>query len=220
MTTTIVDPIAKSAAYTAGSSATKASNEASASDRFLTLLVAQMENQDPLNPMDNAQVTSQMAQISTVSGIEKLNTTMAGLNSQFLQSQTLQAAALVGHDVVLGGNKLSIGEEGQPQVMFELAGAADTVTIEILSAGGTVLHTAAMKSLGKGIQSFDWKPKDADVAKQAETFRVTAKSGTATVGSTLLMRDQVEAVATGADGLKLQLSNFGSVTMDQIKTFN
>ena len=49
-----------------------------AQDRFLKLLVAQMQNQDPLNPMDNAQVTSQMAQINTVSGIEKLNTHGAG----------------------------------------------------------------------------------------------------------------------------------------------
>jgi flagellar basal-body rod modification protein FlgD len=220
MTTTIVDPVSRSAAYTAGSSTTKASNEASASDRFLTLLVAQMENQDPLNPMDNAQVTSQMAQISTVSGIEKPNTTMGGLNSQFLQSQTLQAAALVGHDVVLGGNQLSLGTEGQPQVMFELASPADNVTIEILSAGGSVLHTATLKSLDTGFQSFDWKPKSESDLSKAETFRVTAKTGTATVGASLLMRDQVAAVATGADGLKLQLSKFGSVTMDQIKTFN
>jgi flagellar basal-body rod modification protein FlgD len=220
MTTTILDAVSGSSAYTGASSTTKTSNEASTSDRFLTLLVAQMENQDPLNPMDNAQVTSQMAQISTVSGIEKLNTTMAGLNGQFMQSQTLQAAALVGHDVVLGGNKLSLGEEGQRQVMFELAGSADTVTIEILSAGGKVLHTANDKRLDSGFHSYDWDTATEDELAAAKTFRVTAKAGLATVGSTLLMRDQVQAVASGADGLKLQLSNFGSVTMDQIKTFN
>ncbi|MEO7151273.1 MAG: flagellar hook capping FlgD N-terminal domain-containing protein, partial [Burkholderiaceae bacterium] len=58
----------------------KTSNEAGSADRFLKLLVAQMQNQDPLNPMDNAQVTSQMAQINTVNGIEKLNTTVQGLS--------------------------------------------------------------------------------------------------------------------------------------------
>src|SRR6185295_9765523 len=57
------------------------------SDRFLKLLVAQMKNQDPLNPMDNAQVTSQMAQINTVTGIDKLNSTVAGLSAQFMQMQ-------------------------------------------------------------------------------------------------------------------------------------
>ena len=67
-----------------------------------------MKNQDPLNPMDNAQVTSQMAQINTVNGIEKLNTTVQGLNSQFVQMQALQGAALVGRDVVLQGDRLAI----------------------------------------------------------------------------------------------------------------
>ena len=77
-------------------------------DRFLKLLVAQMQNQDPLNPMDNAQVTSQMAQINTVTGIEKLNTTVQGLSTQFMQLQAMQGASLVGRDVIVAGNKLSI----------------------------------------------------------------------------------------------------------------
>src|SRR5882672_589140 len=83
-------------------------NAANASDRFLKLLVAQMQNQDPLNPMDNAQVTSQMAQINTVTGIEKLNTAVDGLSSQFAQLQAMQGASLVGRDVIVPGNKLDI----------------------------------------------------------------------------------------------------------------
>ena len=79
-----------------------------ASDRFLKLLVAQMQNQDPLNPMDNAQVTSQMAQINTVTGIEKLNSSVAGLSSQFMQMQALQGASLVGRDVIVPGSQLDI----------------------------------------------------------------------------------------------------------------
>ena len=70
-------------------------------DRFLKLLVTQMRNQDPMNPMDNAQVTSQMAQISTVTGIEKLNDTMQAMNASTLQSQTLQGAAMLGRTVDL-----------------------------------------------------------------------------------------------------------------------
>src|SRR5512147_131653 len=83
---------------------------AGGADRFLKLLVAQMQNQDPLNPMDNAQVTSQMAQINTVTGIEKLNTTVQGLNSQFVQMQALQGASLVGRDVIVPGNLVDIDE--------------------------------------------------------------------------------------------------------------
>src|SRR4051812_49353130 len=79
---------------------TVSDNTTEASDRFMKLLVAQMKNQDPLNPMDNAQVTSQMAQISTVTGIDKLNSSVQGLSTQFIQMQALQSAALVGSDVI------------------------------------------------------------------------------------------------------------------------
>ncbi len=70
-----------------------------------------MQNQDPLNPLDNAQVTSQLAQINTVNGIEKLNTTVQGLSGQFMQMQALQGASLVGRDVVVAGNQLAF-EDG------------------------------------------------------------------------------------------------------------
>ena len=73
-------------------------------DRFLKLLVTQMQNQDPLNPMDNAQVTTQLAQISTVSGVDKLNTSINQMSSLLLQSQTLQGAGLVGKDVLIAGS--------------------------------------------------------------------------------------------------------------------
>ena len=95
--------------YVASAPASSAASDATmTSDRFLKLLVAQMKNQDPLNPMDNAQVTSQMAQINTVTGIDKLNTTVAGLSAQFMQMQAMQGASLVGHDVIVAGNKLDI----------------------------------------------------------------------------------------------------------------
>src|SRR5690349_5722545 len=86
---------------------------AGSEDRFLKLLVTQMQNQDPLNPMDNAQVTSQMAQINTVTGIDKLNTTVQGLNSQFVQMQALQGASLMGKGVLVAGNKMTMAEDGK-----------------------------------------------------------------------------------------------------------
>ena len=99
----------KSAA--AGADASNLGSTQSAEDqsnRFLKLLVAQMSNQDPLNPMDSAQVTSQMAQISTVQGVQTLNKTVSGLDNQFTQLQTMQGAALVGHDVATDGNTLRV----------------------------------------------------------------------------------------------------------------
>ena len=72
------------------------SSQAASTDKFLKMLVAQMQNQDPLNPMDNAQMTSQLAQISTVNGVEQLNTTMKSRAGGFGGLETLQAASLPG----------------------------------------------------------------------------------------------------------------------------
>src|SRR3546814_1667878 len=80
-------------------------------DRFLTLLVTQLQNQDPLNPMDNAQVTSQIAQLSTVNGINQLNTTLLALSGQMDVSQSMQADGLIGKEVLVPGSKSSLGGE-------------------------------------------------------------------------------------------------------------
>ncbi|HEY9105542.1 MAG TPA: flagellar hook capping FlgD N-terminal domain-containing protein, partial [Roseateles sp.] len=105
-----VGNINTAATSTAATSSVAGAGDTTSADRFLKLLVAQMQNQDPLNPLDNAQVTSQMAQINTVNGIEKLNTTVQGLQSQFVQMQALQGASLVGHDVVVAGNKMDFSD--------------------------------------------------------------------------------------------------------------
>jgi flagellar basal-body rod modification protein FlgD len=85
----------------ANSSSSKSAAPASAAQaRFLTLLVAQMQAQDPLNPMDNAQMTTQLAQISTVDGVEKLNSNMEKLLSQFGALEQLNATSMIGRSVV------------------------------------------------------------------------------------------------------------------------
>jgi flagellar basal-body rod modification protein FlgD len=203
---------------TLGGTSTTSTSDAGSADRFLKLLVTQMQNQDPLNPMDNAQVTSQMAQINTVNGIEKLNTTVQGLSGQFVQMQALQGAALVGRDVVVPGNVLSINN-GVGQGGFELTSAADQVKVEILSASGQVVDTVNLGASGSGQHGFNWPAEGID-ANAGLHFRVTATSGAATLSSTALMRDRVDAVSTGGDTLTLELANSGSVPYAQIKAFN
>jgi flagellar basal-body rod modification protein FlgD len=203
----------------AGSSVTT-KNEAGSEDRFLKLLVAQMANQDPLNPMDNAQVTSQMAQISTVNGIDKLNTTVQGLNQQFVQMQALQGASLVGRDVIIPGDRLSTNEDGAVQGGFDLTSAADSVKVEVLNAAGHVIDTIHLGAASGGRNGFDWTPPAGVDATLGQRFRVLAKSGAASVGATPLMRDRVDAVITGGDTLTLELRTSGSVPYSQIKAFN
>jgi flagellar basal-body rod modification protein FlgD len=193
-------------------------NEAGSADRFLKLLVAQMQNQDPLSPMDNAQVTSQMAQINTVTGIEKLNSTVQGLSGQFVQMQALQGATLVGRDVVVPGNKMTL-TDGVGEGGFELTSAADNVKVDVLGPGGHVLDTMNLGAQTAGVHSFDWTA-GSNATATGVTFRLTATSGSVKLDATALMRDRVDAVNTSGDSLMLELQNSGSVAYSQVKAFN
>jgi flagellar basal-body rod modification protein FlgD len=219
MATTSVQNNTSTAA--AGAAAALASgNGADTQDRFLKLLVAQLQNQDPLNPMDNAQVTTQMAQIQTVSGIDKLNSTVQGLNAQFAQLQALSGASLVGHSVLIDGNRLVADSNGVGQGGFELASQADNVKLEVLDASGRVIDTTDLGAMASGRHSFDWTPAAGVNPALASRFRITANLGTTAVNATTFTRDRVDAVSAGPNGLVLELAQAGPVAYDQVKVFD
>jgi len=200
------------------SSATSAASDPGSQDRFLKLLVTQLQNQDPLSPMDNAQLTSQIAQINTVTGIATLNTSVQSLSSQFLQMQSLQGASLVGKDVIVPGNKLDIADS-VGQGGFELTSAADAVKVEVMSPAGRVLDTLNLGAQSSGMHSFDWATTAYDNTSNL-TFRVTATSGATSLTSTALMRDKVNAVSTSGDALMLELERAGTVAYSTVKAIN
>ncbi len=186
-----------------------------ASERFLKLLVTQLQNQDPMNPVDNAQMTSQMAQISTVSGIEKLNTTVERLNGQFVQMQAVQGAGLVGKDVLIQGDRLSV-VDGTPQATFEIGSAASRVKLEVLSPAGRLVDTINLATTAAGRHDVPWAAgKDLpDVASYR--FRVSAATGSTTIDSVALTRDRVDAVNTGGSSLTVELERAGRVPYNKI----
>ena len=214
-----IDPFAALTASAAGS--TKTASDPGSAERFLKLLVTQMQNQDPLNPMDNAQITSQLAQINTVSGIETLNTSVQGLNSRFAQMQALQGVSLVGREITLKGDALAVSA-GQGDGGFDLAGTADRVKVEILSPAGRVVDTLELGTLASGRHAFNWQPAStaAPADGAAYRFRVVPTSGAAAVGFTPLMRDRVEAVSTAGERLTLQTQRSGSVPYSDVLAFN
>jgi flagellar basal-body rod modification protein FlgD len=219
---TTVDPFAALNGTTT-TSKTATANDAGSADRFLKLLVTQMQNQDPLNPMDNAQVTSQMAQINTVNGLSTLNTTVQGLNTQFVQMQVLQGAGLVGRDVTVQGNQMAYDTAAGVGVGgFDLGATASNVKVEVLSGAGRVLETLNLGTQTAGMHSFEWKPASGTLPSEADKvrFRIVATNGTATVTSTALMRDRVESVSLVGDKLTLDTVRSGPLPYADIKAFN
>jgi flagellar basal-body rod modification protein FlgD len=219
-----------SAASTAtGSSATGTSSSQNLSDTFLKLLVAQMNNQDPLNPVDNSQVTSQMAQISTVTGISTLNGTVSQLVSQLQQSQALQSTQLAGHTVLVPGSSLSLAaapsSSGATPSMaayggFKLVQAADSVSVTVKDSTGATVRTLNLGALGAGVQDFSWDgstDSGAQAAAGSYTYAVSAKAAGQSVNATAYSAQQVVGVAPQSDGsVQFLLANgsqvgFGSI---------
>jgi flagellar basal-body rod modification protein FlgD len=187
------------------------------SDRFLKLLVAQMSNQDPLNPMDSAQVTSQMAQISTVEGVQTLNKTVNGLNAQFTQLQTMQGAALVGHDVAVDGNTLRLDKDsGQGDGGFEIAQPATSVSVDVLNAAGQTVATAKLGPQPAGRHSFAVDVPEAQ-RHGALTFQVNAANGSTPLDASNLAYNNITAVSTKDGKLALELDNGRRVDYDAVR---
>jgi flagellar basal-body rod modification protein FlgD len=212
---------AKSAAKT-GADASSLGNTQSAqdqSDRFLKLLVAQMSNQDPLNPMDSAQVTSQMAQISTVQGVQTLNKTVSGLDNQFTQLQTMQGAALVGHDVATDGNALRVDADTHKGAGgFEIDSPATSVSVDILGPSGATVGTVKLGPQGAGSHAFDFDvPPTAQ--GQALTFRVNALNSEAPLDSKPFAFNSIEAVSSANGKLAVELDDGRRVDYADVRAF-
>jgi flagellar basal-body rod modification protein FlgD len=216
MTTAITDI---STSVTSAVAGTAASGDTVSADRFLKLLVTQLQNQDPLNPMDNAELTSQMAQINTVTGIEKVNTSVMALTAQIVQMQALQGASLVGRDVTVTGNQLTF-DGTTAEAGFALAGPADAVQVDILDGAGKVVESIPLGAQESGRHGFEW-----DAAKYPDaagyTFRVTATLGTVAVEATPLMLDRVQSVGLdGTSGMMLTLERSGTVPYGDVHALN
>ena len=195
-----------------------------AADRFLTLLVAQLQNQDPLNPMDNAQVTTQLAQISTVSGINQLNATVASLGASMGMTQTLQAASLVGHNVVVAGHSLDLvtskGAGATAAGGVSLASDADHVSVTISDGSGSVVRTLDLGAQKAGNQLFSWDGMTDSGSAAADgqyTFTVTATAAGKAVNADPLMQARVEGVSASAGGVTLQLPDGSQIAFADVK---
>jgi flagellar basal-body rod modification protein FlgD len=166
---------------------------------FLTLMTAQLKNQDPLNPTDSNQFLSQLAQLSTVSGITSMNTTMTNLSSSLLSSQALSSATLVGHGILTAASKAQYTAGQALSGAVQVPDGASSITMTITDKSGAVVrHITA--SPGAGLQPFSW-----DGTTDGGT---PAASGTYNVGVSAIVNGRNQAATTLLNG------TVTSVTLD------
>lgn len=171
-------------------------------DRFLKLLITQLKSQDPLNPMDNAATTTQMAQMSTVTGIDNLNATMNSMMASFNAGQSYQAANLIGKQVMVEGDTLNF--DGSSAVSAELKVPTDGVSVKVgvYNAQNQKVDEIDLGTQKLGRQPIAWDGKDA--------------SGKALPAG----KYYLAATATAADGTQSQLSTYTYMGVTSVSIAN
>lgn len=201
------------------SSAAKIQTAADTQDRFLKLLVTQMKNQDPLNPMDNAQVTSQMAQLSTVTGIDKLNVTLQALSDSMVPNQTLQAATMIGHGVLVPGSGMDLSG-GSGYGGIDLTQSVDKVDIAIYDQAGVLVRSMQLGAQQAGLVNWQWDGRNdagASMADGSYTFAVSATQAGNAVDAATLQFGMVNSVTQGKQGVALRVGQLDGIALSQVR---
>ena len=218
-TNSVSDPYAaiNAAGKTTATSMTSTAEESQ--NRFLKLLTTQLKNQDPLNPMDNAQMTSQLAQMSTVSGIERLNATLNSMVEGFNNSQSMQAAELIGKNVLVSGSQLTLAK-GTAYGGVNLSGPADQVKLNILNSAGQVMQSQNLGAHDSGVFNFVWDGMTDAGTKAPDgiyKFSVEATQGNSLVAADSLQVGMVSALVRTKSGFMLDLGALGTVDFKNVQ---
>ena len=162
----------------ATSSASTATSGTLTESDFLTLLTTQLENQDPLNPQSPSDFAAELAQFSTASGVQTLNSTLGA-------GSGVQAANLVGKNVAVSGNALILAS-GSAQGAFNLSAAATDVQVAITNSSGSVVDVVDLGAMGPGNQNFSWNGQTlAGTTASAGTYSYTVKATSASSANTV-----------------------------------
>lgn len=191
---------------------------------FLTLLTAQLKNQDPLKPMENGEFLGQMAQFSTVAGIDRVNETLGGMNSGTRDMRIAMVSNLLGHSVLVPGTVTRADAGGAIHGAVELPEPVEALQITWTDARtGAILHSHAMGPQGAGLVGLEW----ADVPPALSSARTPVRVSVAAVkgGATETLDPMVYArVLSGragatADDITLQVEDFGALNALEIEGF-
>jgi len=188
---------------------------------FLTLMVTQFQNQDPFEPMDNGAFLGQLAQFSTVSGIESLNNSFTGLSGSMQDNQALQAAGLVGHKVLAVTDTAYLAGNGPVNGALELPSSASDIQIDITDASGALVQRLSLGQQPAGLVDFSWDGIDSDGRRAgAGQYQLNARviRGTNSESAATVIEAEIQSVTLGqfGGGMSLNLAGGQSMPLGQI----
>lgn len=198
--------------------ATKKKEDSLGQADFLRLMTEQLQHQDPLNPMQNSEFLGQLAQFSTVQGIQGLQSSLDGLGSSLATDQLLRGAALVGRNVLVPSAKMALESEGSVNGVVA-APDAGSITFDITDANGQKVRQITVQADKAGEVAFEWDGKDdAGNRLPAGTYGVAATFGAGESKQTLstYVEAPVKSVTVGSDGVFLDLAGLGTAPLDYV----
>lgn len=178
------------------------SNPLDLQKNFLSLLIAQIKNQDPTDPIKNTELTSQLAQINTASGIERLNNTVGTFSSRINNSQNIQVSSLIGRRIMVVNDKIVHNQGSKTRFGIELISNTTSVTVQIKDDKGTVVYLQQVDKLPAGTYNLLWDGKDLDghdVITGKYNVVVTAMNKDKHVPANSLSEALVNSIITSSD---------------------
>lgn len=189
---------------------------------FLRLMVAQVQNQDPLQPQENGDFLSQLAQFSTNDGINSMQASIEQLATSLQSNQALQASALVGRKVLVNSDTVTLGSDGDANAAINMVPGLANLQASIYSASGELIKTIPLGQPTEGLYQFSWDGTNQNnerVAAGGYKVQVSGTYNNQQVSVDTMVSANVDSVALGqnGDGLRLNVAGVGSVTLDQVK---
>lgn len=189
-------------------------------NEFLNLLVAQLNNQNPLEPQGNGEFIAQLAQFSQVEGIENLNKSMGSLLSTYQSSQALQASSLVGRKVIVPSDKAVVDTSESFKASAVLPVSSSNVYVNVYDNSGALVSRINLGQQEAGNVSFIWDGKNSNgelMAPGTYKFEAQATYGDEAKGLYTLLPANVDSVTLGGDELLLNLAGLGSVPLSSVQ---
>ena len=191
----------------------------SSQDTFLTLMLTQLQNQDPMQPLESGEFLSQLAAFETAAGVSGLQTSVAELNQSLYTSQALQASSLIGHEVLTGGSTATLGAEGSVSGFVQLPQSASPVEIEVKDASGAVVRKIDLGSQSAGRVAFEWDGNDADGNRLPPgdyTLACNIVVDGAPQAAQVLMSAEVQSVTLSGYDILLNLAGGSQIPFGQV----
>lgn len=191
-------------------------------NEFLELLVAQLNNQNPLEPQENGEFIAQLAQFSQVEGVEKLNTRMEALLSGYQSSQALQASSLVGRKVIVPSDNAVVDTSETFRGSLVLPTTSSNVYVNVYDSTGNLVSRVNLGQQAAGNVGFMWDGRNSSgdlMPPGTYKFEAQASYADGAKGLYTLLPANVDSVALGQNGgeMRLNLAGIGSVPLSQVQ---